>query len=85
MSEIVEAKLSDEIVADIVFTITPACPPTEDEPEGWPAEVEILDILPRGVVPPITPRELECMAHDWLYLGGGYHVCCRRANDGGWE
>jgi hypothetical protein len=87
MAYLIEAKLSDDLRADIAFTWSPPCPPSEDEPEGWPAEVWIIDVLPLGVVPPMTDKDLLDLADRWLTECGGHDACCRHVQEreGSWE
>lgn len=87
MSYLIDAKLSDEIKATIVFTWSPACPPSDDEPDGWPEEVWIVDVLPLGVMPPMSEKDLLQLADKWRTQGGGHDACCRHAKEreGSWE
>ena len=77
--------------ADIVFTYLPGAGPTmntfDGGDPGWPAEVDILEVIPVGVVAPIDPDTLYKLAADWLEKEGGYYACCHVAEErnGGWE
>jgi hypothetical protein len=72
MTYMIEAPLSPELRADLVFT---ACDPVEPDSD-WPLEIEIIEILPLGIVPPMEPRTLRKLAYTWL-SGIGYDACCR--------
>ncbi len=88
MAYLIEAKLSPEIKADIIFSLLPgAAPAIDGGDQGWDAEVEILDVLPLGIVAPIDPDALKKLADDWLTKAGGYDACCKLAEErnGGWE
>jgi len=87
MTYLIEAKLSADITAMIAFTWSPPCPPSEDMPEGWPAEVWIIDVLPFGVVPAISEKDLLDLAEKWRMEGGGNDACLRhvKEREGSWE
>jgi hypothetical protein len=75
-THIIETKLpfdSDSIRTDIVFIAS------WDHP-GWLPEIELIDVLPLGIVPPIEPAALRKLARDWLD-NGGYDACCNLAEE----
>lgn len=81
MTYLIDAKLSDDIKAIGAFTWSPACPPSENMPEGWPAEVWIIDVLPLGVVPPMSDKDLLQLADKWRTEGGGHDACRRHVEE----
>lgn len=82
-----DAEITGDVKATIFFDWSPASPPTDDEPEGWPPEVWIIDVIPFGVVPPMTERGWLNVADEWLRKRGGYDTCCRHVQEreGTWE
>lgn len=82
---------SQDFKADIIFTYLPGAAPCFNPKDGgdpgWPAEVDILEVIPVGVIAPIDTETLRRLADEWLNKEGGYYACCHVAEqrNGGWE